>query len=98
MTARAGTAVGPTPVSAVGSRTPHRQLYARLLGLHHLRLRAWQRAVLAEGALVVALLLALADLASAWTIVVLPLAVAAVVKAHDVLAGLLAGRPTAPPP
>jgi hypothetical protein len=37
--------------------------------------------------------LALADLATAWTLVVLPLAVAAVVKAHDVLAGLLEPHP-----
>jgi hypothetical protein len=33
--------------------------------------------------------LALADLASAWSILVLPVVVGVVVKAHDVLAGLL---------
>jgi hypothetical protein len=34
-------------------------------------------------------LLAMADLASAWSIVVLPLAVGVIVKAHDLLAGYL---------
>jgi hypothetical protein len=38
---------------------------------------------------VVGVLLALADLASAWSILVLPLAVAVVVKAHDLVSGLL---------
>ncbi len=37
----------------------------------------------------VALFLALADVTSAWVVVVLPVAVAAVVKYHDVIAGLL---------
>ena len=75
-----------------------RPFYVRLLRLRHLRLRAWQRAVLGEGALVLAVLLVLADLASAWALLVLPVVVAAVVKAHDVVAGLLrpADTPTAP--
>jgi hypothetical protein len=77
-----------------------RPLYLRLLRLRHLRLGAWQRAVLGEGTLAVAALLVLADLASSWTLLVLPLVVAAVVKAHDVVAGLLPapGTPTAPVP
>ena len=65
-------------------------LYPRLLRLRHVAPNAWQRAVLGEGALAVAVLLVLADLATAWTLVALPLAVAAVVKAHDALAGFLA--------
>ena len=75
-----------------------RPLYARLLRLRRLRLGAWQRAVLGEGSLALAALLVLADLASAWALLVLPLLVAAVVKAHDVVAGLLhaPGTPTAP--
>lgn len=44
-----------------------------------------------------AVVLVLADLATAWTLLVLPLAVAALVKAHDVFAGLL-GRPVVPSP
>ena len=69
-----------------------RPLYPRLLRLRHVRPNAWQRAVLLEGALAVGVLLALAELASAWTVVVLPLAVAGVVKAHDLLQGLLDPR------
>ena len=65
-------------------------LYPRLLRLRSVTPNAWQRAVLGEGSLAVAVLLVLADLATAWTLVALPLAVAAVVKAHDVLAGFLA--------
>ena len=65
-------------------------LYPRLLRLRHVAPNAWQRAVLGEGALGVAVLLVLADLATAWTLVALPLAVAAVVQAHDALAGFLA--------
>ena len=64
-------------------------LYPRLLRLRHVRPNAWQRAVLGEGAIGVAVLLVLADLATAWTLLVLPLAVALVVKVHDVLAGLM---------
>ena len=75
-----------------------RQAYPRLLRLRHVRLRAWQRAVLGEGSLVLAVLLVLADLASAWALLVLPVLVAVLVKAHDVVAGLLPspGTPTAP--
>jgi hypothetical protein len=73
-------------------RTP---LYARLLRLRHLELRGWQRVLLGEGAVVLGVLVAMADLASAWSVAVLPLAVAAGVKFHDVLAGLLAS-PGAP--
>lgn len=68
-------------------------LYPRLLRLRHVAPNAWQRAVLGEGALGVAVVLVLADLATAWTLVALPVAVAAVVKAHDGLAGLLADGP-----
>ena len=66
-----------------------RPLYPRLLHLQHIHPNAWQRAVLGEGAVALAALLVLADLATAWTLLVLPLAVAAVVKGHDLLAGML---------
>ena len=66
-----------------------RPLYPRLLRLRHLELNAWQRAVLGEGAVAVALLLVAADLATAWTLLVLPVAVAVVVKANDLAVGLL---------
>jgi hypothetical protein len=68
-------------------------LYPRLLHLQHIHPNAWQRAVLGEGMAVLGALLAMADLASAWLIVVLPVAVAVVVKCHDLLAGLLATAP-----
>lgn len=76
------------PVEAVvpRSRPP---LYPRLLRLHTVHPSAWQRAVLGEGMAVLGGLLALADLASAWSVLVLPVAVGVVVKAHDVLAGWL---------
>lgn len=71
-------------------------LYPRLLRLRHVHPNAWQRAALGEGAIGAGVLLSMADLASAWSIVVLPVAVAAVVKAHDLLQGLLdRGEPAA---
>ena len=64
-------------------------LYVRVLRLRHLRLPTWLRVVLAEGSLVLGLLLAFAEVASAWVIVVLPLTVAVMVKFHDLLQGAL---------
>jgi hypothetical protein len=87
----------PEPAAA-----PHRTpLYPRLLRLRNIHPNAWQRALLGEGAIGIAALLVLADLATAWTLLVLPIAVAVVVKAHDVLAGALGPAPdseTAPAP
>jgi hypothetical protein len=73
-------------------------LYPRLLHLRNIHPNAWQRAVLGEGAIAIAVLLVLADLATAWTLLVLPLAVAAVVKAHDLLAGALGSAGPDDPP
>src|SRR5436190_1737667 len=75
-------------------------LYWRMLRLHHIRPNGWQRALLVEGIFAVAVTLVLADVASAWTLIALPVAAALVVKAHDVLAGMLPGRtlPAALPP
>lgn len=69
---------------------PGGSIYGRLLRLRHIRPNAWQRALFIEGSLVAGIVLVLADLASAWLIPVLPVAVAAVVKFHDLLAGALA--------
>jgi hypothetical protein len=66
-----------------------RPLYPRLLHLQNVHPNAWQRALLGEGALALAVLLVLADLATAWILLILPVAVALVVKAHDLLAGHL---------
>jgi hypothetical protein len=73
----------------MGRSTTNKPLYPRLLRLRHIEPNMWQRALLGEGAIAVAVLLVLADLASAWTLLALPVAVAVVVKAHDVLAGTL---------
>ena len=72
-----------------------RPLYARLLRLRHTALSRWQAVVLFDGVLVVGVLMALAEVASAWTPVVLPAAVALVVKAYDVVAGLAGPFPPA---
>lgn len=101
--AAAGEPGAPAPGTDAGLSTEppvraRRPLYPRLLRLRHVHPNAWQRAALGEGALALALVLVLADLASAWTLLVLPLGVAVVVKAHDVLAGLLGGAPAAAVP
>jgi len=67
-------------------------LYWRMLRLHQVRPNGWQRAILVEGVTAVAVTLVLADVASAWTLVVLPVTAALLVKAHDVIAGLLPDR------
>ena len=77
----------PVDAGAGPRRTP---FYPKLLRLRHIHPNAWQRAVLGEGMALAGGVLALADLATAWSVVVLPVAVAVVVKAHDLLAGALA--------
>ena len=64
-------------------------LYPRLLGLKNVHPNGWQRATLVEGMALLGGLAALADLATAWAPVILPVAAAGVVKFHDVLAGVL---------
>jgi hypothetical protein len=64
-------------------------LYWRLLRLRYTRPNGWLRALYFEGAVALGVVLVLADVASVWTIVVLPLIVAVVVKANDVVAGSL---------
>ena len=71
------------------SERPHRW---GLVRLRHVHPKAWQRATLDVGPPVLAVLLVLADLATGWTLLVLPVGVAAVVKSHDVVAGLLPRR------
>jgi hypothetical protein len=72
-------------------------LYPRVLRLKHVHPTSWQRALLVEGMAIVGGLVALADKATGWAPVILPVAAAAVVKFHDVLAGLLPGRSSLPP-
>lgn len=73
-----------------GGEGGKRPLYPRLLRLQHIHPNSWQRALLGEGMVGAGALLAMADLASAWSIAVLPVAVGGVVKCHDLLAGRLA--------
>jgi len=72
--------------------TPPPPLYWRFLRLQPVRPNGWQRAVLVEGVLATSIVLSLADVASAWTLLVLPFASVAMVKAHDLLAGSLTTR------
>ncbi|HEV2891965.1 MAG TPA: hypothetical protein VGX28_16445 [Frankiaceae bacterium] len=72
-------------------------LYPRLLRLKHVQPAAWQRALLVEGMMLAGGLVALADKATSWSPLILPVAAAVVVKFHDVLAGLLPQRPRPAP-
>ena len=77
------------PASISDAKPP---LYWRLLRLRSIEPNGWQRAILVEGVGAVAVVLVLADVASAWTLLALALAAAAVVKGHDVLAGMLSRK------
>jgi hypothetical protein len=76
----------------------HRPMYWRVLRLHHIRPNGWLRALYLEGSIGLAVVLVLAEAASVWTIVALPVLVAVLVKANDVLVGALqaAGRDEPP--
>lgn len=69
--------------------SPPRPLYVRLLRLRHLNLRASTTFVLFEGSFGLGLLLAFADVVSPWGVVAVPMAVGAMVKLNDVVAGIL---------
>lgn len=70
----------------------NRPLYARMLRLRHLRPSGVLCFLFGEGTVAAAVLLALAELVSWWAVVVLPLAVAAMVKLNDAVAGRQGGR------
>jgi hypothetical protein len=71
--------------------------YHRLLRLRHYRPRPVVTAVLFEGSIVVPILLSLAELLEWWSVLVVPIAVAAAVKFNDVVIGVL-HRPVRPRP
>jgi hypothetical protein len=68
-------------------------LYPKVLRLRHVHPNGWQRAALVEGMVLLGALAALADRATSWAPVILPVVAAGVVKFHDVLAGVLPARP-----
>ena len=72
-----------------------RPLYARALRLHHLAPSGLLCFVFLEGAVVLGILLALAELVSWWGVLVLPVTVALMVKFNDLVAGTFAPRPVA---
>jgi len=81
-------AEAPTDVAVEIDARPA-PLYWRLLRLRYTKPNGWLRALFFEGAVATGVVLVLAEVATVWTIVVLPLIVAVVVKANDVLAGSL---------
>ena len=81
----------PRPLPVVPAAPPASgSFYQSLLRLHRFRPTGLQRILFLEGSVVVGTVLALADVASAWIIPVLPAAVAVVVKFEDVVASALA--------
>jgi hypothetical protein len=66
-----------------------RPLYARLLRLRHLRLTQLTSFVLFEGSVLIAFVLALAEIVNGWGVLAIPVAVAVMVKLNDVVAGVL---------
>jgi hypothetical protein len=76
----------------VSDQPGEQPVYWRLLRLRHVRPGVALRVAFTVGATVVGVLLALAGLASAWGIIILPAAIAVAVKANDVIAGQLRSR------
>jgi hypothetical protein len=83
---------------AVVSEPPHparrsprasRPLYQSILRLQRFRPSGVQRILLIEGSAATGIVVALADIASAWVILILPIVVAGVVKFEDVVATAL---------
>jgi hypothetical protein len=71
-----------------------RPVYSRLLRLRHLKLQPATTLLLFEGSIGLGALLALADIVTWWGVLVVPAAVAVMVKLNDVVAGSLV-RPLA---
>ncbi|MFF0879026.1 hypothetical protein [Micromonospora aurantiaca (nom. illeg.)] len=67
----------------------YRPLYARVLGLRFVNPGGVLCFLFFEGAVALAVLLALAELVSWWAVLVLPIAVAAMVKLNDVVAEMV---------
>jgi len=63
-------------------------VYARVLGLRHIKAGGLACFILFEGSMTLGILLALAELVSWWGVILLPASVAAMVKINDVAAGI----------
>jgi hypothetical protein len=72
-------------------------LYHRLLRLRHYQPGPLMTAALFEGSIAVSAVLALAELLNWWSVLAIPLTVAAVVKFNDVVTGLARRPPRRPP-
>jgi len=71
-------------------RVARRSFYVSLLRLKRIRPTGAQRLLLIEGSVTLGVIAALADIVSAWIILILPVAVAAAVKFEDMVATALA--------
>jgi hypothetical protein len=71
-----------------GEAAPKRPLYARVLRLHYVHPGGLLCFAFFEGMILLAILLALAELVTWWVVIILPATVAAMVKVNDVIAGL----------
>lgn len=67
--------------------------YVRVLRLRRVHPGFWAETLYVYGSLLVGVVLYLADLATAWTILVLPLAVAVTVKVYDLVTSALPDEP-----
>ncbi|MCP2327190.1 hypothetical protein HDA40_005697 [Hamadaea flava] len=72
-------------IAGIGAKD--RPFYARALGLHYVRPSGLLCFFFFEGAIALATLLALAELVTWWAVVVLPGAIAIMVKINDLIAG-----------
>ncbi len=79
-------------------RAGRESLYVRILGLRHVRPGSVMCFVLFEGSVLLAVLLSMAELVSWWSVPVLPLVVAVMVKINDVVAGVVSSGNTEPVP
>lgn len=77
----------------VSDEPGQRTWYIRLLRLRRVRPGFWTETLFVYGSALVGLVLYLGDLATAWTILVLPIAVAAAVKGYDLVASALPDDP-----
>jgi hypothetical protein len=71
-----------------GVAAPKRPLYARVLRLRYVHPGGLVCFLFFEGMILLAVLLALAELVTWWIVIILPVSVAAMVKINDVIAGL----------